>query len=114
LTGWRTYLRWHLARTASPYLSRAFVEKWFAFVRTLTGVQTLQPRWKRCVRIIDRGMGEAWMDEPTRIQAEAKLAKVTNQVGFPSKWRIYDGLIVERGPLLADVFAAPNVVLLPC
>src|SRR6185437_4117941 len=56
---WRTYLRWHLARAASPFLSQKFVDEWFKFRQVLTGAKTLQPRWKRCVRAIDENMGEA-------------------------------------------------------
>jgi putative endopeptidase len=40
--------------------------------------------------------GLPWMDDPTRIKAENKLAKIVNKIGFPSKWRNYDGLQIER------------------
>ena len=140
---WKTYLRWHLAAWASPYLSKQFVDEWFSFRQTLTGQKTLQPRWKRCVATIDRGMGEAlaqpfvkaylgedgkraaeqmvagietsmkntldtlsWMDDPTRTQAELKLSKVLNKIGYPVKWRNYDALTVSRTSLLADETAA--------
>jgi putative endopeptidase len=56
---WREYLRWHLAKSASPYLSQKFVDEWFHFRQVLTGTKTLQPRWKRCVRAVDMMMGEA-------------------------------------------------------
>lgn len=56
---WRTYLRWHLAAAASPWLSRKFVDEWFHFRQVLTGTKALQPRWKRCVRFADQLMGEA-------------------------------------------------------
>jgi putative endopeptidase len=60
LTDWKTYLRWHAARLASPYLSAAFVNADFDFFsRTLTGARELQPRWKRCVGRVDRHLGEA-------------------------------------------------------
>src|SRR4029077_7930456 len=56
---WKTYLRWHLARSASPYLAKAFVDEWFSFRQTLTGAKVLQPRWKRCVAAVDGMLGEA-------------------------------------------------------
>ena len=56
---WKVYLRWHLARSASPYLAKAFVDEWFSFRQTMTGQKTLQPRWKRCVAAVDGMMGEA-------------------------------------------------------
>jgi endothelin-converting enzyme/putative endopeptidase len=59
LPEWKTYLRWHLGRAASPYLSQRFVDEWFHFRQTLTGTKTLQPRWKRCVHFADGMLGEA-------------------------------------------------------
>ena len=60
LSDWKTYLRWHAARLASPYLSTAFVNADFEFFsKTLTGARELQPRWKRCVGRVDRHLGEA-------------------------------------------------------
>lgn len=57
---WKTYLRWHLAREKSPFLSSAFVREHFDFYsKYLRGVQELPPRWKRCVQYVDRDLGEA-------------------------------------------------------
>jgi putative endopeptidase len=56
----KTYLRWQLARTSSPFLSSTFVQADFDFYsRTLRGVQQMRPRWKRCVQLVDRTLGEA-------------------------------------------------------
>jgi endothelin-converting enzyme/putative endopeptidase len=60
LAEWKTYLRWHIAHARAPYLSRDFVVADFEFYgKHLRGVQALQPRWKRCVRYVDRDLGEA-------------------------------------------------------
>ncbi len=59
MTQWKTYLRWHLGRASSPYLSQKFVDEWFQFQQVLTGVKTLKPRWKRCVYYADGTLGEA-------------------------------------------------------
>jgi predicted metalloendopeptidase len=57
---WKTYLRWHALRTAAPLLSQAFVEENFNFQdKYLSGAKELQPRWKRCVQLTDRSLGEA-------------------------------------------------------
>jgi endothelin-converting enzyme/putative endopeptidase len=56
---WRTYLRWHLAKSMSPYLTQKFVDESFHFQQVLTGAKTLKPRWKRCVQAADHMMGEA-------------------------------------------------------
>ena len=140
---WKTYLRWHLAKTMSPYLSQGFVDEWFSFQQVLTGAKMLQPRWKRCVKAVDHLMGEAlaqpfvklylgedgkrmaegmvggietsmkgtldslsWMDEATRTKAEEKLTKILNKIGYPARWRSYDGLTVTRGSLVDNVASA--------
>ena len=60
IADWKTYLRWHLAHAAAPYLSRPFVEANFNFYsKTLRGVAEMRPRWKRCVSYVDRDLGEA-------------------------------------------------------
>jgi putative endopeptidase len=60
LDNWKTYLRFHVADAASPYLSSPFVDENFAFYRQyLRGAKEQQPRWKRCVSYTDRDLGEA-------------------------------------------------------
>ena len=57
---WKTYLRWHVAHSAAPYLSHEFVETSFNFYsKTLRGIAEIRPRWKRCVNYVDRDLGEA-------------------------------------------------------
>ena len=56
----RVYLRWHVAHATAAHLSSAFVNEDFDFYRkTLRGVPRMEPRWKRCVRLVDDGLGEA-------------------------------------------------------
>jgi endothelin-converting enzyme/putative endopeptidase len=60
LAAWKTYLRWHLVRSRSPYLSTPFQKSSFGFyAATLRGAKELAPRWKRCVRWTDADLGEA-------------------------------------------------------
>jgi putative endopeptidase len=60
LDTWKTYLRFHVVDSASPYLSTPFVDENFAFYRQyLRGAKEQQPRWKRCVSYTDRQLGEA-------------------------------------------------------
>ena len=57
---WKTYLRFHVADTSSPYLSSKFVEENFEFYRKyLRGAKEMQPRWKRCVQYVDYDLSEA-------------------------------------------------------
>ena len=57
---WKTYLRFHVVDSSSPYLSAKFVQENFAFYRQyLRGAKAMQPRWKRCVQYTDFNLGEA-------------------------------------------------------
>jgi putative endopeptidase len=56
LKAWESF---HLIDDASPYLSKRFVDSRFDFSKTLSGVTTLRPRWKRGVSLIDSSLGES-------------------------------------------------------
>ena len=56
----RAYLRFHLLTAAAPYLAHPFEQANFDFFsHTLRGVPVQLPRWKTCVRAVDRNLGEA-------------------------------------------------------
>jgi putative endopeptidase len=60
IDAWKSYLRFHVADTSSPYFSSKFVEENFDFYRKyLRGAQEMQPRWKRCVQYVNYDLGEA-------------------------------------------------------
>jgi len=60
IENWKSYLRFHIADTSSPYLSSAFEQENFDFYRKyLRGAKEMQPRWKRCVQLTDYNLGEA-------------------------------------------------------
>ena len=60
IADWKTYLRFHLVDSASPYLSSNFVQENFNFYRKyLRGAQEIQPRWKRCVSYTDHNLDDA-------------------------------------------------------
>ena len=57
---WRVYLRWHLLHARAPYLPARVEDEDFAFFhRTLEGVPSQQPRWKRVLETVDQRIGEA-------------------------------------------------------
>jgi endothelin-converting enzyme/putative endopeptidase len=85
LANWKTYLRWHLAHSKAPYLSSKFVDENFAFYsKTLRGIDQLQPRWKRCVRYVDRDLGEAlgqaFVAKTFGPDVKAKTVDMTRQI----------------------------------
>jgi len=44
-----------------------------------------------------------WMSPETKLQAQAKLAKINVKVGYPDKWRDYSKLTVARNDLVGNV-----------
>ena len=81
----KTYLRWQLAHSFSPYLAKSFADENFAFFgRTLHGIQVQAPRWKRCVELTDRQLGEALGQEfvarAFSPELKAKTLKMTRQI----------------------------------
>ncbi len=59
IADWKTYLRWHLLRGTADELPKKFVDEKFKWRKALVGAKELPARWKRCVRAVDGGMGEA-------------------------------------------------------
>ncbi|MBW8858154.1 MAG: peptidase M13, partial [Caulobacter sp.] len=55
LKAWQAF---HLVEEASPYLSKRFVDSRFAYIKVLTGQETIRPRWKRGVQLVDGSLGE--------------------------------------------------------
>jgi endothelin-converting enzyme/putative endopeptidase len=56
----KTYLRFHIITAAATSLSKPFETANFDFYSGyLRGTQQQPPRWKRCVRQVDRALGEA-------------------------------------------------------
>jgi len=81
----RTYLRWHVARTMSPALASNFDNEHFDFFsKTLRGVQQQPPRWKRCVALVDRQLGEAlgqeFVSRAFSPELKAKSLHMTRQI----------------------------------
>jgi putative endopeptidase len=60
LETWRSWARWKLISSLSPYLSSAFVDERFRFYGTvLFGTPQIKDRWKRGVALVEDALGEA-------------------------------------------------------
>ena len=55
----KIYVSWHVLNAAAPWLSQPFVDANFKFQQALSGQKEIQARWKRCVGLVDRELGEA-------------------------------------------------------
>lgn len=81
LSQWKAYLRWQAAHARAPYLSSNFVKEDFDFYRrTLRGVTAMTPRWKQCVRYVDRDLGEALGQEFVRRTFTAETKRKTQEM----------------------------------
>ena len=60
LAALKAYLKFHLITASAPYLAHNIEQVNFDFYsKTLRGVDVEPPRWKTCVRAVDRNLGEA-------------------------------------------------------
>ncbi|MBC7916865.1 MAG: M13 family metallopeptidase [Rhodoferax sp.] len=81
----KVYLRWHAVHAQAASLSTPFVNADFAFFgNTLLGTPKLQPRWKRCVALVDAQLGEAmgqeFVDRAFGPELKARTLKMTEQI----------------------------------
>lgn len=80
-------------RQLGDLLGQLYVNKYFnqaAKVRMLELVNNLQNTFDSRIKKLD------WMSEVTKQRALAKLHAFTKKIGFPDKWKNYDGLVIKR------------------
>ncbi len=150
---WKAYFEFHVLRQSADELPAAFEKENFDFwQRYLTGAQEQRPRQYRCVRVVDRELGDLlgqkyisavfgadakaqimqlvtalekamgqdirsidWMSPETKKAAIAKLNAITNNVGYPQKWRDYTKVTISREDFagnsmrVAEFRAAENI-----
>ena len=81
----RAYIRFHLLTAAAPYLAKPFAQANFDFYsKTLRGTKQMPPRWKTCVRLTDRMLGEAlgqeFVSRTFTADTKAKTQRMTEQI----------------------------------
>jgi putative endopeptidase len=81
----KTYLRWHVIHAKARFLSAPFVEADFDFFsKTLRGVPEMQPRWKRCVQLVDHTLGEAlgqvFVEKTFTPETKARTVAMTKEI----------------------------------
>jgi endothelin-converting enzyme/putative endopeptidase len=78
----KTYVSWHVLNSAAPWLSQPFVDANFKYQQALTGQKEIQARWKRCVNLTDRELGEAlgqrYVDVAFGPEAKARMLKMVD------------------------------------
>jgi putative endopeptidase len=88
LEDWKAYLRWQLADSYAPYLSKAFVDEDFRMSAALNGQQQLQPRWLRVLRAEDEALGFAI----GRLYVAQRFPKAARDAAIAMVERIRDAL----------------------
>ncbi len=82
LASLKTYVSWHVLSAAAPWMSDPFVQANFKFSQNLTGQKEIQARWKRCVNLTDRELGEAlgqrYVDVTFGPEAKARMLKMVD------------------------------------
>ncbi len=121
LPDWKAYLRWHAVNARADYLSSAFVTEDFDFYRRyLRGVTEQPARWKRCVRLVDRDLGEALGQEFVRrtfaADTKQKTVDMTRriEVAMEKEIQALDWMTdVTKGRALEKLHAIANKVGYP-
>jgi len=84
LNDWKSYLRWHLIRSAAPYLSHDFVDADFEFNKVQTGQKVPTPRWERMSNLIDRMLGDLigqiYVEKYFKPEAKDYMVKLVNNM----------------------------------
>ncbi len=78
---WRAYLNWHVINHHALQLDRQTVADHFGFFSTvLRGIPENEPNWKRAVRFVDGGMGEAlgklYVAKHFSAESKARMEKI--------------------------------------
>ncbi|HQR01875.1 MAG TPA: M13 family metallopeptidase, partial [Ferruginibacter sp.] len=78
-----------------------YVDKYFnqaAKDRMLELVNNLQVAFDHRIKNLD------WMSAETKQRALAKLHAFTKKIGFPDKWKTYDGLVIKRDDFIGNIW----------
>ncbi len=89
----KAYLTWHVLHANAPYLSSNFVNEDFQFyAHTLRGAEQIRPRWKRCVSLVDRDLGEAlgqeFVSRTFSSEMKQRTSEMTRQIEQAMEQRI--------------------------
>ena len=92
---WKTYLRFQVVNSASPYLSSAFVNERFEFYnKHLRGTKELQPRWKRCVSYtnhnLDDALGQVYVAKVFSPELKQSTLDMVQRIEAAMEQRIHD------------------------
>jgi putative endopeptidase len=93
IADWQAYLRYQFADAASPYLSKAFRDEYFAFHKqTLNGQKEDEPRWKAVLGAVNNhlgmALGELYVAENFPPESKARAQELVDNMQAALKARI--------------------------
>jgi putative endopeptidase len=85
LNEWKVYLQWRVVHAMAPMLSSDFENEDYRFnTQYLRGAKVIPLRWKRCVRAVDRQMGETsgqmFVDEYFGAEGRQKVRVIVGNI----------------------------------
>ena len=87
-------------RQLGDLLGQLYVDKYFnqaAKARMLELVNNMENTFDSRINKLD------WMSAETKQRALGKLHAFTKKIGFPDKWKTYDGLVIKRDDFLGNM-----------
>jgi endothelin-converting enzyme/putative endopeptidase len=81
----KAYMRWHVVHAKARFLSSGYVQADFDFFsKYLRGTTAMQPRWKRCVQLVDHTLGEAmgqvFVEKTFTPETKARTVAMTKEI----------------------------------
>ncbi|HEX4155686.1 MAG TPA: M13 family metallopeptidase [Acidobacteriaceae bacterium] len=121
LAALRAYLRFHLLTGSAPFLAQPIRLANFDFYsKTLRGVPVEPPRWKTCVRAVDRNLGEDLGQEfvartfSPRMKAETQLMTTQIETAMANEIKNLDWMSPEtKAHALEKLHAIRNKIGYP-
>lgn len=89
-------------RMLGELIGQLYVKKYFneaAKQRMLALVNNIQETFGSRIKRLD------WMSEETKQQALKKLNAIVNKIGFPDKWKTYDGVEIYKDQLFNNIIS---------
>jgi endothelin-converting enzyme/putative endopeptidase len=81
----KAYMRWHILNGSAALLPKPFADEDFNFNgKILTGAKEQRPRWKRCVALTDRALGDAlgqkYVEQAFSEQGKERTLKMVGEI----------------------------------
>jgi predicted metalloendopeptidase len=85
LSDWKTYLEWHLADSAAPYLTSAFTKLNFEYYgKVLSGSKKMKAEWRRALGAVNgmlgEGFGKIYVEKHFPKDAKRKMDKLVTDL----------------------------------